>query len=66
VSPELELETESESVAWLDCCDLEEEDLEDGLPNEDFPEWGLPEVLPVGAFGEVDSSSSCLQDLEAT
>ena len=73
MSPELELETESESavmmfaesVAWLD-CDLEEEDLEDGLPDEDFPERDLPEVLPADAFGEVDSSGSRLWHSEAT
>ena len=68
---EFELESESaatilaESVALLDCC-LEEEPLEDDLPDKDFLDCDLPEVLPEDAFGEVVSSCSRLRHSEAT
>ena len=54
----------AESVALLD-CGLEDEPLEDDLPDEDFPDCDLPEVLLEDAFGEVVSSCSHLQHLEA-
>ena len=68
---EFELESESvatilaESVALLD-CGLEEEPLEDNLPDKDFPDCNLPEVLLEDAFDEVVSSCSCLRHSEAT
>jgi len=55
----------AESVALLD-CGLEEEPLEDDLPDEDFLNCNLPEVLPEDAFGEVVSSCSHLRHSEAT
>ena len=68
---EFELESESvatilaESVALLD-CGLEEEPLEDNLPDEDFLDCDLPKVLPEDAFNEVVSSCSHLRHSEAT
>ena len=66
---ELELELAvtilAESVVLLD-CGLEEEPLEEDLPDKDFLDCDLPKVLPEDAFGEVVSSCSRLWHSEVT
>jgi hypothetical protein len=73
VSSESELELESESAATILAESvaqrddgLEEEPLVDDLPDEDFPDRDLSEVLPEEVLGGGFSSGSHLQHLEAT
>jgi hypothetical protein len=73
VSSELELDPESESAATILAESVAQLDgglgvvpLKDDFTDEDFPDQGLPEVLPVEVLDEVDSSGSCLQHLEVT